>query len=150
MALLALVLACGVLAGCMSAGSGSGSQPPKKEKQEQLRSKIPLLQADECYKGDPSTVYTACDKYVTELASTVGALRNTLASEGPDERKAVNGLEDGLQTYQQLGCGVVKDKPSGEQQHTCPRALVKIHNSLDTLNSAINTASSAPSSTPSG
>lgn len=136
-----LLLAFGLLAGCAGTGSGgdggSRSEQSIQHKLRQLRNKVPLLEADECYSGNLRAVFPNCDKYVTELDSTTGALRNTLAHRGPRQRKAVEGLEAGLRKYHQLSCGVVRGTPSDKQQRECPRSLVKIHNSLETLNEAL-------------
>lgn len=144
--LLAFVLACGVLAGCGAGGahSGSNSGPPPQDqaKLRQLRSKLPLLQADDCYRDAGGRVFPQCEKYVTELDSTVGALRNTLAPRGPKLRKAVNGLDEGLGKYHQLRCGLLHGAPTQQQSRQCPRALVEVRNSLDTLNGAIQSSGS--------
>lgn len=140
---LAAVLGC-LITGCAST---SGSRPPADANLEQLRGKLPLLEADECYSADLSQVFPHCDKYVTELASTVGALRDQFAPKGPEQRAGVDAVQVGINEYQRLACGSSGRSPTSDQRNRCPAALVAIHDGLEVLQHVV---ANLPTTTPTG
>ncbi len=118
-----------LLAGC-GGGQSGGSRPSVNEDLQALQSKIPLLQADECYTADAHVVFPRCGKYVTQLASTVGSLKAQLAPKGARLRGEVKSLGDGINEYQRQDCGNSSGQPSATQEKACPHALITMHDSL--------------------
>lgn len=128
----ALVLA---LTGCSQ--EFGGSNLPSGETNEDpgvLRTKIRLLTADECYRGNLGEIYPRCGKFITQLDSTTGTVDKLLAPRGEAEARAARQLRSGVDSYQRLGCAGV-GQPSGEQRSGCPAALRDIHDSFDVLGS---------------
>jgi len=139
---VAALLVGGLLTGCSPT---SGARPPGNESLDQLRSKLPLLEVDECYSGDPVQVFPRCDKFVTELASTIGALRDQLAPRGAQQRAGIDGLQKGIDEYQRQACGSAGQSRTAEQSSRCPRALMAIRGNLDALQRFVATLPQQPS-----
>lgn len=148
--LLSLIVALTItgLAGLAGCGSSGSNRPQTPEDLQALRDKIPLLQADECYL-DPQHAYPHCAKYVTELGSTIGALRDELAGAGGSVTGELNQLGAGINTYQQHGCDNSGSQPSSAQAKQCPAALTTIRTNLGALASYLQHASQDGSGTPS-
>jgi hypothetical protein len=117
-----------LLAGCGGAGQGGstgGSQaPPATGDVSALRVKVHALEADQCQRVDPRTVFPECGRYVTEVAGTVGTLRGQLAGQ-PNSGDALARLQSGVSEYQGKGC----EGPSAPADE-CAAALGKLRTAL--------------------
>jgi hypothetical protein len=127
MALLVVLTGCGQEFGGPSTPGGQANEDPGI-----LRTKIHLLTADECFKGNLQDVYPRCGKFITQLDSTTGSVDKLLAPRSKAEANAAQQLRSGVDTYQRLGCDR-QAEPGAPLRRDCPATLRKIHDSLDVL-----------------
>lgn len=131
---LAGLLGSGALAGCADNQPGDvNNGPGYTQNVSDLLVKVPALASDPCRSTQAGTVYPNCGRYVTEVASTLGALRANL----PGDSRALDDLQGAVNRYQQLGCDTITGAPSAQQQTGCPAALRTIGARLDGLGKAL-------------
>ena len=134
--MLAGVLALAALAGCADNQPGdTNTGPGYTDNVADLLVKVPALDGDPCRSKQSATLFPNCGRYVTEVANTLGALRDDL----PNQASALTALQGAVTRFQQLGCDTISGTPSASQQTQCPAALTTIGAELDTLNKALAT-----------
>lgn len=129
--LLLGAVAVAVLAGC--AGSGSGGQVPGRQGSadpQVLQGKLSAVMSDECYTGNPRTVYPACDKYFTELVGTKNAVRSMLHGKPKPVHRAYQQLKRGTRKYDATRCGTRDKRIDPSKTDACANALRLTHTGL--------------------
>ena len=123
-----------VLAGC--ADTQPGDQNPGSgytNSVADLDVKIPAFQSDPCRGRQAGTLFGNCGRYVTEVASTIGALRAEL----PGQAGEIDALQAAVNDYQKAGCDTAGASPSAAQRAGCPKALTSIGIELDRIDTAL-------------
>jgi len=131
---LAGVLSLAALAGCADNQPGdTNTGPGYTNNVADLLVKLPALDGDPCRGKQVATLFPNCGRYVTEVAGTLGALRDNL----PGQAVALTALQGAVTRFQQLGCDTITGSPSAVQQVACPAALTAIGGALDVLDKAL-------------
>jgi hypothetical protein len=131
---LAGVLGLAVLAGCADNQPGdTNNGPGYTNNVADLLVKVPALDSDPCRSKQDNTIWPNCGRYVTEVANTIGALRDDL----PGQTATLTTLQAAVTRFQQLGCDTVTGAPTALQQGDCPATLTTIGGALDVLGTAL-------------
>ena len=132
------VTACAV-AGCAS-GSSGGDESGYTNNTQNLAVKISALRSDPCRTTRADQLWPDCGRYVTEVAGTIGSLRETTQAPAVD----VNAMNGAVHSYQSLACDAVSGQPSAAQRDTCPKALASIGTALDRIGSVLGGLPTSP------
>jgi len=128
---LALVLAgCGSEAGPTPSGGG----PRQADTPEALATKLRVYTTDQCFATPERQVPKGCQKYVTELASTVGMVRDQAGTKHPDLVSLAGTLDKNIADYRAARCDSV-DTPG----NPCSQALTDIANTLRDIKQVVDT-----------
>src|SRR5438105_1280612 len=94
--MLAGVLALTALAGCADNQPGdTNNGPGYTDNVADLLVKVPALDGDPCRGKQAGTLFPNCGRYVTEVANTIGALRDNL----PNQGAALTALQGAVTRY---------------------------------------------------
>lgn len=127
---LALVLAgCSNEAGPTPKGSVGQAQTPYA-----LSVKLNALTADICFRDPAGSTPRGCGKYVTELGSTPGVVREQAGTKHPDLVAEANALDKGIGAYRDNHCDTVP-APGG----VCTTALTTISDSVRSIKQLVDT-----------
>ncbi|MFD4197906.1 MULTISPECIES: hypothetical protein [Amycolatopsis] len=124
-----------VLAGCSNeAGPTPKGGAGQAETPYALSVKLNALTADTCFRDPAGQTPRGCGKYVTELGSTPGLVREQAGPKHPDLVAAANGLEKAIGDYRGGHCDAVAD-PGG----ACTTALTAIADNLRSVKQLVDT-----------
>lgn len=124
------------LAGC---GSEAGPTPrpnPGPVGPDALPIKLDALSADACYGSPETQLPKGCEKYVTEVGGTAGAVHQR-AQEGKTVDRPLDGeasgLDQAVNSFRAAGCTTVPT-PGG----ACTKALTDISAALDSIKKLVS------------
>lgn len=124
------------LAGCADTQPGDvNNGPGYTDSISDLLVKIPALQNDPCRGTQATKIYPNCGRYVTEVSNVVDAVHAEL----PNRSDLTKGLQNAVNSYQQLRCELVNNDASPAQAKNCPTALRTIGSELDTVDQTLST-----------
>jgi hypothetical protein len=133
LAVLALAL---LLAGCggeeagpKPAGGGGSAATP-----DALATKLRAYTADQCFSAATRQIPKGCEKYVTELAGSVGMIREQAGAKHPVLNNLADTLDKGIAAYRGPHCESVTTPGS-----PCTPALTTIANSVRDIKQIIDT-----------
>ncbi|GAB3583898.1 hypothetical protein GCM10027445_59270 [Amycolatopsis endophytica] len=127
---LALVLAgCSNEAGPTPKGGGGQADTPYA-----LSIKLNALTADPCFREPAGSTPRGCGKYVTELGSTPGVVREQAGTKHPDLVALSGDLDKGIGAYRDNRCDTV-----AEPGDPCTAALTTIADSLRSIKHLVDT-----------
>jgi hypothetical protein len=132
LAVLALALA---LAGC--GGQEAGPTPSRGGQAttpDALATKLRAYTADTCYSAPDRQVPKGCEKYVTELGSSVGMVREQAGTKHPALNTLADALDKGVAAYRDPHCETVV-----APGNPCSTALRNIANTLRDIKQVIDT-----------
>jgi hypothetical protein len=119
-----------LLAGCGPAGA---PHQPRSTDPQQLQVKLRALMADECYASNARSVYPACNKYITELSSTVNEISDVLPGKPAVLRASLNSVQKGMGRYSSNNCGPQNEQPQPSKTTVCAGALTSISTGIQQL-----------------
>ena len=124
-----------VLAGCSNeagptpkGGAGQATSPYA------LSVKLNALAVDPCFREPAGSTPRGCGKYVTELGSTPGVVREQAGTKHPDLVALAGDLEKGTGAYRDNRCDTVVDRGG-----PCTVALTTIADSLRSIKQLVDT-----------
>ena len=127
---LALVLAgCSGEAGPTPKGGGGSADTPYA-----LSTKLNALSADQCYRQPAGSTPRGCGKYVTELGTTPGLVRQLAGDKHPDLVALSGDLDKAIGAYRDNRCDTV-----AEPGDPCTAALTGIATSLGSIKHLVDT-----------
>ncbi|NKQ57860.1 hypothetical protein HFP15_33865 [Amycolatopsis sp. K13G38] len=128
---LALVLAgCGNEAGPTPQGGG----PQQADTPEALATKLRVYTTDQCFLTPDTQLPKGCQKYVTELASTVGMVRAQAGSKHPNLIPLADALDKHVGEYRDAHCDSV-----ATPGNPCSQTLTEIANTLRDIKQIVDT-----------
>ncbi|MDQ0377283.1 hypothetical protein [Amycolatopsis thermophila] len=124
-----------VLAGCSNeAGPTPKGSVGQADTPYALSVKLDALAADPCFRDPAGSTPRGCGKYVTELGSTPGLVREQAGTRHPDLVALAGDLERGIGTYRDGRCDTVADPGD-----PCTPALTKIADTLRSIKQLVDT-----------
>lgn len=130
---LALVLAgCGHEAG--PTPNGAAEDPGLRG----LRIKLAALATDQCFADPARQLPKGCEKYVTQVGGTVGAIEKSAAGLPQVPQQAAQ-VRKAVATYRDEGCGEIAT-PGG----VCTQALTDIGSVLGRIRAGLGTQPASP------
>ena len=128
---LALVLAgCGSEAGPTPTGAG----PQQADTPDALATKLRVYATDQCFATPEKQVPKGCQKYVTELASTVGMVREQAGTKHPNLGTLADALDKNIAEYRNAHCESV-----ATPANPCSQALASIANTVRDIKQIVDT-----------
>ena len=130
---LALAL---VLAGCSSEAGPTpqGGGPQQADTPEALATKLRVYTTDQCFLAPDRQIPQGCEKYVTELASTVGMVRQQAGSKHPGLATLSDTLDHTIGAYRNAHCDSVTTPGN-----PCSLALTDIATTLKDVKQIVDT-----------
>lgn len=132
LAVLALAL---VLAGC--GGQEAGPTPKGggvATSPDALATKLRVYSVDQCSVTPERQIPSGCQKYVTELASTVGVVRQQAGTKHPQLNTLADSLQKGIDAYRNARCDTVSTPGN-----PCSQALREIANAVADTKQIVDT-----------
>ncbi|GAA5168911.1 lipoprotein [Amycolatopsis dongchuanensis] len=126
---LALALAgCSGEAGPTPKGAGSATTP------EALATKLRVYTADTCYTAPAKQTPKGCEKYVTELGSSTGMVREQAGTKHPELNRLADQLDKNVGAYRGAHCETVMTAGT-----PCSATLSDLANTLRDLKQFVDT-----------
>lgn len=126
--LLLAVAGCGTEAGPTPKGQVA---PPGTEA---LQIKLDALMVDQCFKNPAAQKPQGCEKYITQLGGTLGAIRDAAQPGEPELGEAANHLDRSIAAYRGNSC-----TSQAAPTQPCSGVLVDVANAVRTAKAKVDT-----------
>ena len=125
-----------VLAGCDSEAGPTpqGGGPQQATTPDALATKLRVYATDQCFLAPATQTPKGCQKYVTELASTVGMVREQASAKHPGLATLSDTLDRNIGAYRNAHCDSV-----ATASNPCSQALTDIATTLGDIKQIVDT-----------